>query len=130
LEKSEVARLQGRAGNEAKYTEFASLCEEGNVSACNSLGEWYAMMRSDFGRAAGLYTTACLRDGYPNACYNLGIALGEAGQYAEALDHLQHVAAAEPERAEVFSSIGADPHPALGPSTSGDVLPTGEGTAR
>lgn len=43
---------------------------------------------------------------FPNARYNLGIALGEAGQYTEALDHLQHVAAAEPERAEVFHSIG------------------------
>lgn len=43
---------------------------------------------------------------FPNARYNLGVALGDAGQYSEALDHLQHVATAEPERAEVFNSIG------------------------
>jgi hypothetical protein len=32
--------------------------------------------------------------------------LGDAEQYAEAMDHLQHVVAAEPERAEAYNSLG------------------------
>ncbi len=47
-----------------------------------------------------------LQPEFPNARYNLGVALGDAGQYTEALDHLQHVVAAEPERAEVYNNLG------------------------
>ena len=47
-----------------------------------------------------------LQPDYPNARYNLGVALGDAEQYAEAIDHLQHVIAAEPQRAEVYNSLG------------------------
>jgi hypothetical protein len=47
-----------------------------------------------------------LQSEFPNARYNLGVALGDAEQYAEAMDHLQHVVAAEPERAEAYNSLG------------------------
>jgi hypothetical protein len=47
-----------------------------------------------------------LQPDYPNARYNLGVALGDAEQYTEAIDHLQHVIAAEPQRAEAYNSLG------------------------
>lgn len=47
-----------------------------------------------------------LQPEFPNARYNLGVALGDAEQYPEALDHLQHVVTAEPERAEAYNSLG------------------------
>ncbi|MBI3248889.1 MAG: TIGR03032 family protein [Deltaproteobacteria bacterium] len=47
-----------------------------------------------------------LQPEFPNARYNLGIALGDAEQYVEAIDHLQHVIATEPQRAEAYNSLG------------------------
>src|SRR5262249_19524321 len=43
---------------------------------------------------------------YPHGRYHLGIALGHAECYEEALDCLQRVIAAEPERAEAYNSLG------------------------
>ena len=43
---------------------------------------------------------------FPNARYNLAVALGDAGNYAEASDWLKQVVDAEPERAEAHNSLG------------------------
>lgn len=43
---------------------------------------------------------------FPNARYNLGVALGDAEQYDEAMACLQQVIQAEPERAEAHNSLG------------------------
>jgi hypothetical protein len=76
MEEAEAKREAGRRGNEDKYTEFKLGCDGGQVSACNSLGEWWALMRQDFHAAARLYAPACLAHRYPQACLNLGLILG------------------------------------------------------
>jgi hypothetical protein len=43
---------------------------------------------------------------FPNAHYNLGVALSDAEQFEEAAKHLQVVIEAEPERAETYNSLG------------------------
>ncbi|MFH0341693.1 MAG: TIGR03032 family protein [Chromatiales bacterium] len=43
---------------------------------------------------------------FPNARYNLGVALGDAEAFDEAMGHLHAVIEAEPERAEAFNSLG------------------------
>jgi hypothetical protein len=76
-ERAEAQRQAGRLENEAKYTEFRLACEGGDANACCSLGEWFALMRSDFVTARGLYAYSCLERGQPQACLNLGRLLGE-----------------------------------------------------
>ncbi|MGH8489835.1 MAG: TIGR03032 family protein [Gammaproteobacteria bacterium] len=50
----------------------------------------------------------CLRidPAFPNARYNLGVALGDAEEFDEASGLLQAVIEAEPERAEAYNSLG------------------------
>ncbi len=50
----------------------------------------------------------CLRldPAFPNARYNLGVALGDAEEYEEAMATLRGVVEAEPERAETYNSLG------------------------
>lgn len=43
---------------------------------------------------------------FPNARYNLGVALGDADHCEEALDWLQQAAEEEPERADIHNSLG------------------------
>ncbi len=43
---------------------------------------------------------------FPNARYNLGIALGDLEEYAEASATMEAVIEAEPERAEAYNSLG------------------------
>ena len=43
---------------------------------------------------------------FPHARYHLGVALGDAEQYDEAVAWLQQVLAAEPEQAEAYNSLG------------------------
>ncbi|MBI4488162.1 MAG: TIGR03032 family protein, partial [Deltaproteobacteria bacterium] len=47
-----------------------------------------------------------LQPEFPNARYNLGVALGDAEQWAEACACLEQVIKAEPERAEAYNSLG------------------------
>ena len=47
-----------------------------------------------------------LQPEFPNARFNLGVALGDAGLYAEAAEVLQQVVDAEPERAQAHNSLG------------------------
>ncbi len=72
------SREAGRLANEMKYTEFQLGCSAGEAHACTSLGEWYSVMRSDFVKAAELYTEACLEKRHPQACLNLGMFLCES----------------------------------------------------
>ncbi|MGQ0593855.1 MAG: TIGR03032 family protein [Gammaproteobacteria bacterium] len=50
----------------------------------------------------------CLRldPAFPNARYNLGVALGDAEEYEEAMTCLREVVEAEPERPETYNSLG------------------------
>ena len=47
-----------------------------------------------------------LQADYPQARYNLGVALGDAEAYDEAIAHLQQVVQAEPEHAEAYNGLG------------------------
>lgn len=63
--------------------------------------------QQDLEGAIAAYRECIARDPYfPNGRYNLGVALGDAEQYSEAEDQLLQVAHAEPQRAEVFNSLG------------------------
>lgn len=68
----ELEKEKGFKDNESKFTEFDMGCSAGQVSACNSLGEWYSLMRQDFRKASEMYTNACFEHKYPQACLNLG----------------------------------------------------------
>jgi len=77
--------------------------------------------KGDVEGAVAAYRECIKRDPYfPNGRYNLGVALGDAEQFAEAEDQLLQVAHAEPKRAEVFNSLGhvaarqRDPQKAIG----------------
>lgn len=63
---------RSRQENETKHDVFLGQCEAGSVESCNSLGEWFVLMRSDYRAAAKLYTPACLEKRHPQACLNLG----------------------------------------------------------
>ncbi len=43
---------------------------------------------------------------FPNIRFNLGVALGDADYYEEAIDHLEQVIKAEPEKAEAYNFLG------------------------
>lgn len=68
----ELEKEKGFKDNESKFTEFDMGCSAGQISACNSLGEWYSLMRQDFRNASELYMNACFEHRYPQACLNLG----------------------------------------------------------
>lgn len=52
---------------------FRTGCEdEGDPTACYSLGEWYAVMTGDYQKASELYRTSC-DGGHANACFSLGL---------------------------------------------------------
>ena len=55
---------------------------------------------------SGYRRCLALQSDYPNANYNLGIALGDMEHYDEAVTVLQQVTEAEPERAEAHNSLG------------------------
>lgn len=50
----------------------------------------------------------CLRidPKFPRAAYNLGVCLGDADQYEDAIRYLTLASEAEPERAEIYNSLG------------------------
>jgi tetratricopeptide (TPR) repeat protein len=60
-----------------------------------------------------------LQPEFPNARFNLGVALGDADEYDEAIACLEKVVQAEPERAEAHNSLGyvltrqREPHKAI-----------------
>eukprot|EP00939_MAST-03C_sp_MAST-3C-sp1_P001109 g1109.t1 len=59
---------------EEKLIVFRSGCEdEGDPTACYSLGEWYAVVKKDYAKAASLYADSCNRGQHANACFSLGL---------------------------------------------------------
>lgn len=79
-ERRNAANELSRRENEAKYVVFEAQCEGGSVESCNSLGEWFVLMRNDHRAAAKIYTPACLDKRHPQACLNLGNLLRECGR--------------------------------------------------
>ena len=73
----ERERLKGdaqmRRVNEVRYTEFRMACDAGEATACNSLGEWWSVMRGQYDKAATVFARACIDMGQPQSCMNLGI---------------------------------------------------------
>lgn len=64
--------------DEEKYVGFSVACNNDEANACHSLGEWYAVLRANFAKAAELYRPNCLERGYANSCFNLGLLFGES----------------------------------------------------
>ena len=63
--------------------------------------------KGELEQAIAAYRKCLARDAFfPNARYNLGISLGDAEYYADGVTELLQVAKAEPQRAEVFNSLG------------------------
>jgi uncharacterized protein (TIGR03032 family) len=63
--------------------------------------------RREFAQAAAAFRECLARQpGFPDARYDLGVALAEAGELSEALEVLRGVRADEPERSEVHLSLG------------------------
>lgn len=62
-----------RKQNEERYVEFRIGCDEGDPTACNSLGEWWATMRGDYKQAGELFASTCTRMDHAGACLNYGI---------------------------------------------------------
>jgi len=63
--------------------------------------------RAELASAIAAYRNCvALQAEFPNARYNLAIALGDAGQYVEAEDLLRQVVDRERERADVHNSLG------------------------
>eukprot|EP01038_Epipyxis_sp_PR26KG_P008969 gene8969-12098_t len=58
---------------EAKMVAFQIDCQEGKgePAACHHVGEFFSVVKSDFVKAASIYTLNCER-GYPASCFNLG----------------------------------------------------------
>ena len=61
--------------NEEKFTEFRLACGEGDGTACNSLGEWWATMRGDYARSMAIFADNCAANGHANSCFNAGLQM-------------------------------------------------------
>ena len=58
---------------ELRSVEFKINCDDGNgdALACHSLGEWYAVVKSDHKHAADIYEKNCNKNSYGASCFNL-----------------------------------------------------------
>ena len=58
---------------EMRAIEFRINCNdgEGNPGACHSLGEWEAVVNSDWAKAAEIYSKNCSKKQYGASCFNL-----------------------------------------------------------
>jgi hypothetical protein len=63
--------------DEEKYVGFSVACNNDDGHGCQSLAEWYALLRGDYGKAADIYKANCAERRYANSCFNLGILYGE-----------------------------------------------------
>jgi TPR repeat protein len=72
-QKANDERERGKKLNEDKFTGFNIGCNEGtgDPAACNSLGEWYLLMRSDVISASRAFSTACFEKSHPQSCLNV-----------------------------------------------------------
>jgi hypothetical protein len=80
-QKANDERERGRKLNEDKLTGFTLGCDDGNgdPAACNSLGEWFLLMRSDVISASRAFAPACFEKLHPQACLNIGRLLNSTG---------------------------------------------------
>lgn len=62
--------------DEEKYVGFSVACNNDDAHGCHSLAEWFAILRSDFGKAATIYKANCAERRYANSCFNLGVMYG------------------------------------------------------
>ena len=74
-EEAKAAEAQ-RQIDEDKYVGFSVACNNDEPDACHSLAEWFSVLRGDYAKSAGLYSTNCWERGFANSCYNLGILWG------------------------------------------------------
>eukprot|EP00500_Bicosoecida_sp_ms1_P001059 CAMPEP_0203810076 /NCGR_PEP_ID=MMETSP0115-20131106/2713_1 /ASSEMBLY_ACC=CAM_ASM_000227 /TAXON_ID=33651 /ORGANISM="Bicosoecid sp, Strain ms1" /LENGTH=242 /DNA_ID=CAMNT_0050718853 /DNA_START=54 /DNA_END=778 /DNA_ORIENTATION=+ len=70
-ERRKAAELEEQIKGE-KFVEFRLACDDGDATGCHSLGEWWALVKEDFGKAADLYRTNCLERRHGPSCYNMG----------------------------------------------------------
>jgi TPR repeat protein len=58
---------------ELRAIEFRSNCDDGNGNsgACHSLGEYEAVVNSDFKKAAEIYSKNCTKNNHGASCFNL-----------------------------------------------------------
>jgi TPR repeat protein len=58
---------------ELRAIEFRTNCDdgEGNPGACHSLGEYEAVVNSNFEKAAEIYSKNCSKKEHPASCFNL-----------------------------------------------------------
>lgn len=61
-----------------KFHNFSMACEnENSPTACHSLGEWWAVVKQDFEKAASVYHENCHQRNHPSSCLNLGLLRGK-----------------------------------------------------
>eukprot|EP01138_Halocafeteria_seosinensis_P010179 gb/GECG01010396.1/.p1 GENE.gb/GECG01010396.1/~~gb/GECG01010396.1/.p1 ORF type:complete len:243 (+),score=37.06 gb/GECG01010396.1/:1-729(+) len=57
-----------------KYDEFYMACENDRDSTgCHSLGEWWAVVKQDYEKAANIYFPNCHERDHASSCLNLGL---------------------------------------------------------
>jgi TPR repeat protein len=80
-QKATDERERGKKQNEDKFTGFTMGCNDGNgdPAACNSLGEWYLLMRSDVISASRAFAPACFEKMHPQSCLNIGRLMSSSG---------------------------------------------------
>ena len=80
-QKANDERERGKKQNEDKFTGFTMGCNDGNgdPAACNSLGEWYLLMRSDVISASRAFAPACFEKLHPQSCLNIGRLMSSSG---------------------------------------------------
>jgi hypothetical protein len=61
--------------NEEKYTEFRIACDEGDATACNSLGEWWSALRGDYTKSLAVFRANCDLNKHANSCFNAALQL-------------------------------------------------------
>mmetsp|Transcript_4649 Transcript_4649/g.5867 ORF Transcript_4649/g.5867 Transcript_4649/m.5867 type:complete len:238 (-) Transcript_4649:689-1402(-) len=71
-----------------KKVEFETGCDQGNASACFSLGEWYQLIAKNVPEASKLYDKTCYKSNHANSCFNLATLYfgGKLGSSGASLD--------------------------------------------
>lgn len=75
-DRAKAAALEEQIKGE-KFVEFRLACDDSDATGCHSLGEWWAVIKEDFEKAADIYRVNCLERKHGPSCYNLGRFHGE-----------------------------------------------------
>lgn len=51
-------------------------CSEGDIHSCHSLGEWWAVVKQQYSKAAAIYKSNCEDHSHGTSCYKLGVLYG------------------------------------------------------